>query len=88
LIFASLRRLRRGLSFRGKHSSLGEVIPFEVRNGASIYRGRVLGRVEDLPLFPGAQPAFPRHCSMQGKELEAVEVKTVQEPDPEWVNHS
>jgi hypothetical protein len=47
---------------------------------SSIYRGRRLERVEDLPLFPGAQPAFPRHCSEQEKELEAVEVKTEQEP--------
>jgi hypothetical protein len=88
LIFASLIRPRRGISFRGKHSSLGEVVPFEVRNVAFIYRGRGHGRVEDLPLFPGAQPAFPRHCSVQGKELEAVEVKNGQKPDPKWVNRS
>jgi hypothetical protein len=44
-----------------------------------MYRGRRLERVEDLPLFPGAQPAFPRHCSVQEKELEAVEVITGQE---------
>jgi hypothetical protein len=47
---------------------------------SSIYRGRMLGRVEDLLLFPGAQPAFPHHCSMQEKELEVVKVKTGQEP--------
>jgi hypothetical protein len=49
--------------------------PLEVRNGLLFIGGR-LGRVEDLPLFPEAQLAFPQHCSMQGKVPKAVEKKT------------
>jgi hypothetical protein len=58
----------------------------EVRRMPSIYSGRRLGRVEVLPLFLGAQPASPQHCSVQGKVPEAVEVKTRKKPDPRVLN--
>jgi hypothetical protein len=44
--------------------------------------------VEDLPLFPGAQPASPQHCSVEGNVLEAVEVKTSEEPSPKGSNRA
>jgi hypothetical protein len=53
-----------------------------------MYRGRRLGRMEDLPLFPGAQLTFPRYCSMQGKVREVVEVKIGQELTPRESNWS
>jgi hypothetical protein len=53
-----------------------------------MYRGRRLGRMEDLPLFPGAQLTFPRYCSMQGKVREVVEVRIGQELTPRESNWS
>jgi hypothetical protein len=76
--------LRRGLSFERKLSSLGECCVSFLTPSPHIYRQ---GTSAYLPLSFAPPCATwqttraPMYYSVQGKETEAVEVKTGQEPD-------
>jgi hypothetical protein len=70
------------------------LVSFGVRNGL-LFIGKETWECGAPPLllredslFSRAQSTFPWHCSMQGNVLEAVEVKTGQEPDPRGSNRA